>query len=320
MKPYSHVWIADDQRQRFFGPGPYELLTRVERTGSLLGASKEMGMAYTKACRLIAHAEEGLGESILDRHAGGARGGGSHLTSEGKDVLDRYDSWTKASAHAVDDYFTTCFAGMDGVPRLGCVVMASGAAQRFGRQKLLEPLDGVPVLERTVSAALASCFDVVVASRWPEVRELARKFGAEVAQPAGPSQSDTVKAGVAALGPRAGYLFMQGDQPLVATATLNAMAHALALDPMHVVRLSWQGKAASPVLFPGRFRAALEALEGDVGGGAILRSRPDEAASAQLVEATSELELADVDTPEELARVQEQLRAASDAAQKGESN
>ena len=44
-----------------------------------------MGMAYTKALKLIQHAEKALGFALTARSAGGKDGGGSCLTPEGKE-------------------------------------------------------------------------------------------------------------------------------------------------------------------------------------------------------------------------------------------
>lgn len=305
MTPSSHVWLADDLNQRFFGPGPYELLMRVKRTHSLNAASKEMGMAYTKACHLIGHAEEGLGIKLLNRRAGGVSGGGSVLTPEGEDILERYDAWSQTIQRDMEASFYTCFAGIRNVKPLGCVVMASGVAHRFGRQKLLELFQGVPVLKRVVQAAQASVFDVVVASRWDEVRALAQQSGVAVTTPQGNEISSTVRAGIEALGKRAGYLFLAGDQPLITTESLNALASTLERHPKNVVRLSWEGSVAAPVLFPGYLAQDLSNLKGDVGGSALLKARPDLRRSTVLVEAASALEVKDIDTPQALSELEQ---------------
>ena len=55
----------------------------VERTGSLNKACKEMGMAYSKAWKIMHNTEESLGFALLERQ--GARG--SVLTQEAKMLL-----------------------------------------------------------------------------------------------------------------------------------------------------------------------------------------------------------------------------------------
>lgn len=90
MQPVTRVYLYDDNGNKFFGEGPYRLLRGVEDTGSLRASAMAMGMAYTKALRLLRTAEEALGYSLTQRAAGGHAGGGSHLTPQGKAFLDTY--------------------------------------------------------------------------------------------------------------------------------------------------------------------------------------------------------------------------------------
>ena len=90
MEPVTKVFLLDDEGERFFGDGPYRLLLAVETEGSLRAAAASMGMAYTKALRLLRTAEEALGYPLTQRVAGGHAGGGSRLTPQGRAFLDTY--------------------------------------------------------------------------------------------------------------------------------------------------------------------------------------------------------------------------------------
>ena len=90
MKIDCRIYIRDDEGNKVLGRGPYELLKRTETSGSLNAAAKEMGMAYSKAYRIIRDAEQALGYPLLTRTTGGRNGGGSQLTSEGKECIRRY--------------------------------------------------------------------------------------------------------------------------------------------------------------------------------------------------------------------------------------
>ncbi len=46
--------------------------------------------------------------------------------------------------------------------RVGAVVLAGGRSARFGRDKLVEPIDGRPLLDHAIAAVLAVASDVVV--------------------------------------------------------------------------------------------------------------------------------------------------------------
>ena len=69
-----------------FGYGCVLLLEGVKEEHSLNRAAKRLGMAYSKAWRLVKEAEGQLGVELLDRD--GARG--STLTQEGQQALDNY--------------------------------------------------------------------------------------------------------------------------------------------------------------------------------------------------------------------------------------
>ena len=58
MREQIKLYLCNEEGQRFFGEGPYQLLRCIERWGSLRSAAQEMNMAYTKAFHLIRHAEE----------------------------------------------------------------------------------------------------------------------------------------------------------------------------------------------------------------------------------------------------------------------
>ena len=100
MKAVTRILFLDDNGEKFFGEGPYRLLLKTEETGSLHKAAKSMDMAYSKAMKLIKHAEEVLGFSLLTRAAGGVSGGGSSLTKEGKEWIARYAAYRDACVEA----------------------------------------------------------------------------------------------------------------------------------------------------------------------------------------------------------------------------
>ena len=69
-----------------FGRGIADLCLGVRETGSLNAAAKGMGMAYSKAWRIIKETEAALGIQLLNRD--GAHG--SQLTEAGDRILDAY--------------------------------------------------------------------------------------------------------------------------------------------------------------------------------------------------------------------------------------
>lgn len=100
MKAVTRITFLDDRGEKFFGEGPARLLRGVEETGSLRAAAMAMEMAYTKALKLIRNAEAALGYPLITRSVGGKDGGGSTLTIEGKEWLQRYEAYRDACIQA----------------------------------------------------------------------------------------------------------------------------------------------------------------------------------------------------------------------------
>jgi molybdate transport system regulatory protein len=89
MKVTCKIWL--DHNGKAFGEGPYELLKRVKKTGSLHQAANQMRMSYSKAWKLIQTMEKRLGFSLLNKKIGGLSGGGSRVTPKSKEIIEYYE-------------------------------------------------------------------------------------------------------------------------------------------------------------------------------------------------------------------------------------
>lgn len=85
------LWMEGDGT-RFFGPGPVELLQRIEETGSINQAAKKMGMSYKKAWEIVSRLNEIVGSPLVITATGGEKGGGSSLSEEAKQLIEYYQS------------------------------------------------------------------------------------------------------------------------------------------------------------------------------------------------------------------------------------
>ena len=79
-----------------YGPGIAELIEGIEELKSLRASAQRMGMAYSKAWRIVHECEEKLGFKLLTLSTGGKNGGGAEVTEEGKKLLTRYREMEKA--------------------------------------------------------------------------------------------------------------------------------------------------------------------------------------------------------------------------------
>ncbi|MFC6862012.1 TOBE domain-containing protein [Halomicroarcula sp. GCM10025817] len=65
------------------------LLRAIDRTGSVSGASEELGRSRARALDRIQRLEDAFGP-LVDRHRGGETGGGSELTASAERLLSRF--------------------------------------------------------------------------------------------------------------------------------------------------------------------------------------------------------------------------------------
>ena len=159
-------------------------------------------------------------------------------------------------------------------PRCTALVAAAGSSSRMGGvDKLLQPLDGVPVLARTLTALqLAAAVDAtVIAAREEDILEfsqLCRTYGISKCSKVvrgGESRAHSVLLAALEASPEAELLAVQdGARPLVTpelidrviAAAARCSAAVPAVPVKDTVKLSRQDGAVEETLERGRLRAA----------------------------------------------------------------
>lgn len=111
MEPGYSLWIKNDKDERVFGEGPWKLLVLVDKLGSLNKASIEMKMSYSKTMNIIKNCETLLNIKLLEREIGGSHGGGSILTKEGKELVERYERFREISSKSIKEAYNETFQG-----------------------------------------------------------------------------------------------------------------------------------------------------------------------------------------------------------------
>ncbi len=104
-----HIRMRIFYEEKNFGPGVASLMTLVKEKGSLSAATREMGMAYSKAWKIIKKAEKDLGFILMEGQSGGSFGGNTILTIEGEEFLEKYIKFVKEVQKFAEERFNTIF-------------------------------------------------------------------------------------------------------------------------------------------------------------------------------------------------------------------
>ncbi len=290
MKSVIKVMMHDDNGNKFFGDGPAELLRGIEEKGSLRTAALDMGMAYTKALKILKNAEDSLGFRLTDRKIGGKDGGGSILTPEGREWLEKYEAYSRECIYNSRKMFVKHFGS------ISCVILASGTGSRFGGNKLMADLNGKPVISYIIESTEGIFKDRVVVTRDSQVKTLCDERGIRCIIHDMPGKNDSVRLGIEAVSDSDGCMMCQADQPLVSPDTILEMAVRFSEDKEHIYTL----EDKSPAVFPRKYYDSLRNLPPDKGGKVIINENSSDVIS---LNACSKWETEDIDTKEDLEKI-----------------
>ena len=189
------------------------------------------------------------------------------------------------------------------------LVLAAGASRRMGpdRNKLLEEVDGRPVVATVASALVEAGLEqvvVVVGYEAERVREalagVATEFVHNEAWEQGMGTSlaagaaSLMSGGTEHLG---GVLVTVGDLPGLRAAHVRAVVDGAPFGPTSIRVPTHAGHDGHPVVFGAAHLAALAALDADRGARSILEANPQD---VERVAVGGDGILRDVDTPDAL--------------------
>jgi molybdate transport system regulatory protein len=97
---------VDDRDALGFGRGIVTLLDGIEKNGSIYQSTRDMGMAYSKAWKIINQTEEEFGFPLIHREGPH----GSKLTEEAKVLISHYKEMAEAAQKAADAVFKKYYA------------------------------------------------------------------------------------------------------------------------------------------------------------------------------------------------------------------
>lgn len=189
------------------------------------------------------------------------------------------------------------------------LVLAAGAATRFGGRKQLAPLHGRPLLEHALRAAEAGPATATVVVLGADAEEIERGVelgGATVVRCRDweRGQGASLRAGLAVVAPEAGAaLVTLGDEPFVPPAASERLL-AARRPGLGALRAAYDGRPGHPVLIERELFAPLIAAPAETNPATLLR-----AVGIAAVECGDLGDPADVDTPEQLAALERERKS-----------
>ena len=156
------------------------------------------------------------------------------------------------------------------------ILLAAGQGSRFGGDKLIHPLHGVPLAAHAVRHLRAAGLAVVAVVK-PGDEALAALLNAEgctvtVCPEAGAGMGHSLAHGVRATAGAGGWLVALADMPAVRPVTIARIVEALDAGASLVAPFH-RGERGHPVGFAATHRAALMQLAGDVGARSLMQAQ-----------------------------------------------
>jgi molybdenum cofactor cytidylyltransferase len=190
---------------------------------------------------------------------------------------------------------------------IAALLLAAGAARRFGAPKLLQDLRGKPLVRWSAEAWTGAVDEVVVVVP-PDHRDLRDALaGLDVRYVVNESPErgigSSIARGVASLAQDASAVMIAlADEPWVDPHVTERVLEAWRTQTTMIVQPRFRGVPGHPVLFARAMFGELQTLTGDEGARAVVHRDPSRLAVLE-VDAP---EPADVDTPVDLDRLRAQ--------------
>ena len=183
---------------------------------------------------------------------------------------------------------------------ISAIVLAAGQATRFGECKQLVRLGGKTLLEHALAGVRGAKIDDVVVVLGANAEEILERIAFRETVVINPDfaggMSTSIQAGLrAAKGDAA--LIILGDQPFVASATLDALIDEYRRTKARVIIPTYRGLRGNPVLVDRSLFAEMMNIRGDVGCRAIFGDHADSIVNVPVEDRGV---VVDIDTAEDL--------------------
>ena len=213
--------------------------------------------------------------------------------------------------------------------KIAMIMLAAGNSRRFGANKLLYEIDGIPMyrhvleqlddtkkkieniyseysdivqlnnLYRNNTTAKIIC-NIIVITQYDAIAEAVKTKEIQVLYNSHPEDgiSSSVKIGLNASLDADAVLFTVSDQPWLTSETICELIHVFLNTSKGIACVSCQGKMGNPCIFDRKYYNELLSLEGDKGGKKVIMKHLDD---TQIYEIEAGRELEDIDYYESIA-------------------
>lgn len=185
------------------------------------------------------------------------------------------------------------------------IVLAAGSSTRMGRPKLLLTHEGIPLLRRSVDAAVDGGCDeviVVVGAHAEQYSQMLSPTAAKIVVNPNFAEglSTSIRSGIEALSETVGaVVLLLADQPFIDRLIVRRLIETYRTSGKRIVTCQYDGVLGAPTLFDRALFIELLVLEGDRGARAVVETYPRHVATVEIpLQAAS-----DIDTPTDAKRL-----------------
>ncbi|MGD9241031.1 MAG: nucleotidyltransferase family protein [Desulfobacterales bacterium] len=190
------------------------------------------------------------------------------------------------------------------------IILAAGAATRFGQPKQLLRLKDKYLIERVLDAALNSRLARVVLVLGFAHQKIQKALGKklrhaklqiEVNPHYQKGQGHSLQVGLSSvINTFPAVMFLLADQPLVDAATINCLLDKFWSADKDIGVPTFHGKRGNPSIFSQKFYQHIMKIKGDIGARQIINAHPERVLE---IEIKNPLLFSDVDTPEDFEKI-----------------
>lgn len=105
MKPGIKLFLETENGEGLFGDGRFLLLRKIDESGSIRQASRELSRGYRKAWEDINRVEEKMGRKLVIRSRGGSGGGSARLTDFGRRMVEAWEQYRREVCREAEDSY-----------------------------------------------------------------------------------------------------------------------------------------------------------------------------------------------------------------------